>query len=235
MQFKRTQYADIQTIEVENNEPDLTIVMLHGYGADASDLAPLAEHIKVERKVRWLFPEGIQQIPIGPGWFGRAWFPIDFEAIERARRSGKERDLSGAAPQGFTEAREKLMQMLAAARLDLSKTILCGFSQGSMMSVDLTLRLPVSTLGLGILSGTLVNIGETETLAKNRPEYNFFQSHGIQDPVLPFSMAEKLNKTLNNAGMRGNLLSFPGGHEIPQSVITGFSEYIQNQIEKAEQ
>ena len=49
----------------------LTVVCLHGYGADMRDLAPLASEIPVERPVRWIFPNAPEILD----WGGRAWFP----------------------------------------------------------------------------------------------------------------------------------------------------------------
>lgn len=224
--FERKKYANIEVLEFTPNDPEVTVIFMHGYGADANDLSSLSHALLSEKRVRWIFPEGILKIPFSPTWFGRAWFPIDFAAIERVRQKGEARNLSLSVPQGLEKAREELLLMMSQANIDLSRTVLGGFSQGSMMAVDLTLRLPLDTLGLVILSGTLVNAAETEALAKRFAGFEVFQSHGLQDPVLPYSMAKKLWETLMEAGLKGKFIDFSGGHEIPPNVIKSLDQYL---------
>ena len=60
---------------LENNsdsEPS-TVIFFHGFGADAYDLKSLSEVLSTKNPSRWVFPQGILEVPIGPGWTGRAW------------------------------------------------------------------------------------------------------------------------------------------------------------------
>ena len=84
-------FGELDAIEFPSEDPKaLTCVVMHGYGADMRDLAPLAPEIPVARPVRWIFPDGPEVLD----WGGRAWFPIDVAAFEEAQRTGKPRDLS---------------------------------------------------------------------------------------------------------------------------------------------
>ena len=90
--------------------PTSAMILFHGYGASAEDLAPLGAEISPERKV--YCPEGPIAVPIGWAMEGRAWFPIDMEALMAAQEQGGFRDFSRALPTGVLEVREKLLPWL---------------------------------------------------------------------------------------------------------------------------
>ena len=52
-----------------------------------------------------------------------------------------------------------------------------------------------------------------------------FQSHGLGDPLLPFSVAEQLGKLLEGAGAKREFHPFRGQHEIPRGVATAFGAF----------
>ncbi|MFW5815118.1 MAG: alpha/beta hydrolase [Spirochaetota bacterium] len=45
------------------------------------------------------------------------------------------------------------------------------------------------------------------------------QSHGSEDPVLPFDQAERLGSLFSGAGADHRFLRFAGGHAVPREVI----------------
>ena len=56
-----------------------TFFCMHGYGANAYDLAWLSAYLDFPAGTRMLFPDGIPGIDMGySGQQGRAWFPIDW-------------------------------------------------------------------------------------------------------------------------------------------------------------
>jgi phospholipase/carboxylesterase len=217
----------LKVARVRGKESGPTIVLFHGYGASAYDLYPLHQALSAPSGTNWIFPDGHLEIPIGPGYFGRAWFPIDMEALQRAMMTGEVRDLSGKEPQGLRIAREKAMEMLSYLDIPFSEIFIGGFSQGAMLSVDLSLRHKEIPKGLAILSGTLLNKSVWTELAKTKSAMTFFQSHGKLDPVLGYGLAKDLNQMLRDSGMIGEFVSFSGGHEIPWEVLEGLNRYIQ--------
>lgn len=202
------------------------IVLFHGYGANAYDLFPLHQAVQVKQNVNWIFPDGFLEIPIAPGYIGKAWFPIDIEALQRALMTGSFRDFSEKYPEGLEEARIRAMEMLKALNVPMNQIILGGFSQGAMLATELTLQSQEKPRGLIILSGTLLNQKEWAKLASKKSSLTFFQSHGRSDPILSYQAAKDLNELLRDAGMVGEFISFPGGHEIPYEVIDGMNRYL---------
>lgn len=204
-----------------------TIILFHGYGASAYDLYPLHQVMEAQEGTNWIFPDGHLEIPIAPGYNGKAWFPIDMEALQRAMMMGTFRDFSEITPPGLDVAREKALAMIDALAIPFDKLIIGGFSQGAMLSTDIALRHNKNPRGLFILSGTLLNKDIWVELAAKKSSMTFFQSHGRGDPVLGYQPAKDLNNVLRDAGMVGEFVSFPGGHEIPLEVIQGMNRYIK--------
>lgn len=217
-------FGALDAIEYPSESKDaLTVVCLHGYGADMRDLAPLAPEIPVERPVRWIFPDAPEVLD----WGGRAWFPIDVAAFEEAQRTGRPRDLSGGEPVGMAEARQELQALLEDLTVSPDRLVLMGFSQGAMMAVDAALRSAGSPAGVAILSGTLVDKRHFAALAPKKPGLPFFQSHGSVDPILGFAQALELEKELQAAGWKGSLRRFEGGHGIPPEIVPELGAWLQ--------
>lgn len=197
----------------------LHVILFHGFGADAYDLQSLAEVMKAPTNESvWLFPQGVLQVPIGPGWTGRAWWPINMARLEAAARTG-DYDLGGERPEGIDSLRKRVDEMIAELKVPWSRIVLGGFSQGGMLATDTFLRAPEQPAGLMVLSGALINKTEWKTLAEKRAGASFFLSHGRSDLVLPYRTASQLESLLTSAGLKGSLFSFEGGHEIPWNVI----------------
>jgi phospholipase/carboxylesterase len=53
-----------------------------------------------------------------------------------------------------------------------------------------------------------------------------FMSHGRADNILPFDLAERLYADLIAAGLTVTFVSFDGGHEIPEAVVTALGEFL---------
>ncbi len=199
-----------------------SVVLLHGFGAPGDDLAPLWQVVDAPKDTRFLFPEGPLRVPNGFGE-GRAWWMIDLERIARDQAAGRPRDLSGEKPKGFPEARQAVQRMLAdLARhhgVDMRRTVLGGFSQGAMLACDVTLRLGRGPAGLAVLSGTLLAQDEWQPLMPARRGLRVVQSHGTQDPLLPYAQAERLRDLMTQAGLAVDWVGFRGGHEIPDVAL----------------
>lgn len=221
---QRRRYGGLDVIEFTAEPSATTIVFFHGYGANDADLAPLALEIPLPRPARWVFPNA--PLKLDSEGFSRAWFPIDAERIEQGQRTGKAVDFSQSEPSGLAEVRKMTDQFLASLNVPWEQLILGGFSQGSMLAVDLALRAPENPRGLVILSGNLINEKSWKDLAPKRASLPFFQSHGIADPILGYQGARKLETLLQQAGLSGKLLSFEGGHAIPSDAFAALSRFL---------
>ncbi|HWU43376.1 MAG TPA: hypothetical protein VN132_08060 [Bdellovibrio sp.] len=220
------QLGKLHCEEINHDDNAPWVIFFHGYGADANDLYPLGEMISTKKTHNWLFPNGPLEVPIGPAWMGRAWWPIDMMEIQRAVESGTVRDFSNETPKGFEKARDLCLEMIRQLKVPWNQIILGGFSQGAMLATEIYLRAPETPKGLVIMSGSLLNQEKWKELLPARAGQKFFQSHGDSDPILGFKQAQKLETLLTQNGMKGSLISFRGGHEIPAQLLQKISEYI---------
>lgn len=226
--FQRKIANHIEYLEVPGDSDGVSIVLFHGYGADAFDLFPLSQVFRGPPAPRWIFPFGHLEIPITPEYTGKAWFPINIENLRRAIDSHQLEDVVRAFPAAeLLKARQIGQSLIDALNIPSSKLVLGGFSQGAILATELALHAEESCSGLIILSGTLVDENEWKVLARKHAAIPFFQSHGKQDPILPFERAQPLEKILQDAGLHGKLHAFQGGHEIPQSVILQLRDYFE--------
>ena len=203
-----------------------TVIMLHGFGADMNDLAPLHNYLDPDGRFNWIFPQGILAVPIGPHTTGRAWFPIRMADIEAAAMRGEVVDFAEVFPDGMAEAERRIKSLISSLRINCSDLIIGGFSQGAMMTCQVALTLPDDVRAMILFSGNCVNIKAWEASATRHKAIPFIQSHGLEDPILGFKHAERLHSMLTRSGLKGQFLPFKGFHEIPLPVIRETAKFL---------
>jgi len=209
------------------------VLLLHGFGAAGDDLVSLADALNVPVGTRFVFPEGPLSLSFGPR-DARAWWLIDMARIAADQAAGRPRDLSQDIPKGLAPAREAMLVLLKEVERKLGadprKTILGGFSQGAMLSCDAMLHTDRPYAGLVQLSGNVLAQPLWGPLMPKRKGLPVFQSHGMQDEILPYVGAERLRDALIHAGLSVEWQSFRGGHEIPRSVLQRLGPFITKAV-----
>ena len=159
---------------------------------------------------------------------------IDMEQRMQARAAGRWEELSQEVPRGLQEARTQANECLAIIKAQLhvnpSTFVLGGFSQGAMLATDLILHSEWPLAGLVLLSGTF--IAKTMWLPRlpQRQKLPVFQSHGTEDPILDFGMAQRLRDHIQSAGLPVDWVEFDGGHEIPMVVLQRLNAFFHKTI-----
>jgi phospholipase/carboxylesterase len=205
------------------------VVLMHGFGAPGDDLVGLHRVMRVPRTTRFAFPAAPHETHMMPGADSRAWWMIDMAEMQNAIASGDLHAMTERDPDGLDDARARIDALLTEIRATLSPSalVLGGFSQGSMLALDVALRTSQKIDALAILSGTLLArdiwIPKFKTLEGKR----VFQSHGRQDPILPFAIAEELSQELGKAGALTSFTPFRGGHEIPSQVLDALCKHLE--------
>ena len=204
------------------------VVLLHGFGAPADDLIPLAGVLDGARRARFAFPAAPHALP-GLWGSGRAWWMIDLARFERVTR-GELHELADEVPAGLAEAREHVVAMLDELETLLGvpgeRIALGGFSQGAMLACDVALRARRPLAGIVLMSGVMLCRSEWLRLLPERRGLRAFQSHGTQDPLLPFVLARELHDAMVAAGVDAEWVEFAGGHEIPPEVVAGAAAFL---------
>lgn len=210
------------------------VVLCHGFGAPGEDLVPLFRQLSVPREVRFAFPAAPLDLAgaLGPAYRGgRAWWMIDPKIFEEAQR-GVRTDRTRSVPDGLVDARRLLTELLTELGRQLGaapeRTILGGFSQGAMLSLDVALRLPHRLAGLVLMSGSIVALDEWTPLLPSLQGLPVVQSHGRADPLLPFDVATALRDLLRGAGADLRWVEFSGGHTITDSVLDALRELVND-------
>ena len=206
------------------------VILLHGFGAPGDDLVSLWRMVRVPEEVRFVFPAGPLKLDDGmPG--GRAWWMLDVDLLALQAAQGRGRDIN-VVPDGLAAARERVFAMLddldRHEGLPPDRVFLGGFSQGAMLACDTVLRSPRTFAGLIIMSGSIIAGPEWESRWPARKGLPVFQSHGTDDPLLPFEIANQFKDSLIRHELAVTWHAFRGGHEIPLPVLLQLGVFLTN-------
>lgn len=213
---------------VENPGNQRVVVLIHGFGADYRDLAPLHEYLDPQGNWTWVFPNGPVSVPLGMAMEGRAWFEIPLAELQREIESGIPRDYSALSPKGFDKALAQLEGLIFELLDQYKEVVVGGFSQGGMMASHLLGACGESLKGALLYSTVLLDQQRLEKSLTSLKDIPFLQTHGRQDPVLAISNGKKLFDQLQKHEFKGEWLEFNGGHEIPTPVLQRSQQLLKN-------
>ncbi|MGZ8831229.1 MAG: alpha/beta hydrolase [Thermoanaerobaculia bacterium] len=192
-------------------EPMPLVIIMHGRGADANDLADIAPMIDGPGGYRFLFPNAPKAWEAAPGMtIGYTWFeglPPDPKSIEAARKIVLQ-SLDAALKRYPTPA---------------GKVVLGGFSQGALMALDAGLRTTQPIAGIVVMSGALFEQDPPDVTAKK--EVPILIAHGTADEMINVNMARRARRVLEERGLQVEYHEFPMGHQLTQesmAVVRGF-------------
>lgn len=208
------------------------VVLMHGFGAPATDLVDLHRAIRVPPEVRFVFPAAPLVLDahapdeVAP----RAWWMIDVARLQAATLRGDEALFARETPPGLAAARAAVNGMLEALEQELGappeRTVLGGFSQGAMLATDVAVRAERPLAGLVIMSGAPVAVDDWQALLPKRAGLPVLQSHGRSDPILPYAGGEWLRDLLEGSRLSVEFLPFNGGHGVPSAMLERLGPFI---------
>ena len=127
-------------------------------------------------------------------------------------------DFSGEAKSGVQRSRRLLFDLLDSQRakgFPTEQTVLFGFSQGCLMTVETGFRYPHLFAGLVGVSGYVLNpeelVAEVSPVAARQ---RMLFTHGAQDPLIPFAEVREQVNILKAAGLHIEWHEFAKGHTI---------------------
>lgn len=169
--------------------PNGLIVTLHGYGSNGEDLISLAPYWdRLLPDVQFSSPNAPAHVP----GFGEMyqWFAIESMDPIHLAKGARE-----AAPvlEAFLEAE------MARFGVTKAKTALVGFSQGTMMALQVGLASQEPYAGILGFSGALVG---SPAVASKPP---VLLVHGDQDDVVPLAASQMAQQFLSAAGLDARL------------------------------
>lgn len=201
---------------VERGRGNVTVVLMHGYGAPGDDLVALGEELSAEVPARFVMPAAPRIWQGGPP--GRAWFERE-PSLARAQLPAASRAVDG------------VIATLVDEGVPASRLVLAGFSQGAMMALERSLRGPATPRAIVLLSGGAIRgVDDGELDWSRLANLPVFVSHGRQDPILPFSGAETMVQRAEAAGARVTFVPFDGGHSIPPVVRREVTRFLREVV-----
>lgn len=204
--------------DFEHGKPKSIVFILHGYGADGTNLLDLVDFFApcLENPV-FIVPDAPFQYEHMPQ-FGRQWFSLT------DRTEHKMLECAEIARKILVNFIEKHLEKY---NLSWESVVFIGFSQGCMMSLFTSLKLPQQCKGVLGFSGTMISAEETIASIKSKPKICMI--HGRDDEIVECVRGKLTAKTLQNIGVDCQLHELPNlSHSIDMRGIEIGKQFLQN-------
>lgn len=208
-------------IEHETGEnPDLSVIWLHGLGADASDFLPIVGELALPSATRFVFPNAPQRsVTINGGMRMRAWFDLV---------------PNGA---GIVENLDHLFASVGTVRelaareigrgIAVDRVLLAGFSQGGATVLHAGLGGAEPLGGLLALSTWLPAADRLTVVDDAVRGMPVLMTHGTADPIIPLYSAERSAAHIQALGVDVEFRRYPMGHEVCIDEIRDISAWLR--------
>jgi phospholipase/carboxylesterase len=202
-------------------EPEGLLVLHHGRGADERDLLSLGDALDPERRLHIVTPRAPLQ---PPGSLGYHWYLVP-------RVGYPDPATFQAAFASLAALHDELWQRTGIAP---ARTILGGFSMGSVMSYALGLHAsrPVPA-GILAFSGFVPSVAGWQTDLVGRVGLPVFIAHGDLDPVIDVAFAREAASSLTEAGLAVDYHESHAAHHIEPSQIPVAAAWVADRIRAA--
>ena len=195
------------------------LVLLHGRGVDESDLFPLLDELDPERRLVGATPRGPLTLPPG----GSHWYIVEFVGFPHGDTFMQTFGMLTAWLDAFAED----------TGVPWERTVIGGFSQGSVMSYALALGAGRrSPAGLLTMSGFIPEVDGFD-LDLERPGVPIAITHGTLDPVISVEFARSARQRLEAAGNRLLYREARVGHGIDPGVLPDLRAWLRAAVDLA--
>jgi phospholipase/carboxylesterase len=211
----------LAAIEIQTaDQPDASIIWLHGLGADGSDFVPVAEELALPFPVRFVFPHAPSMpVTVNGGYRMPAWYDV------------YTLDIAGVQDEvGIRNSQAKLEELIAKERsrgILPERIVLAGFSQGGAIALHTALRYPTRLAGVLALSTYLPL---AKTLDAERSDANsgvpIFMAYGTGDTVIPDGVATRSRERLRAANYPVDWHEYPMAHSVCSAEIDDIRRFL---------
>jgi phospholipase/carboxylesterase len=200
-------------------DPSGALVLNHGRGVDERDLLPLLDVLDPKRRLVGATPRGPLSLPPG----GRHWYIVP-------RVGYPDRDT-------FFDSYERLGAFLdelaERSGVPLSKTVLGGFSQGSVMAYALALGAGrPKPAGLLAMSGFIPTVEGLRLDLEGRTDLPVAITHGTHDPVISVEFARDAKERLEGAGFDVLYRESPMAHSIDPRTLPELERFVAEAVDR---
>jgi phospholipase/carboxylesterase len=192
------------------------LVLHHGRGTTELDLLPLADALDPQRRLHVAVPRAPLQLPGSPG---HHWY--------RVPRVGY------PDPESFAAARAALAklhdELWAQTGIPSERTVLGGFSMGTVMSYALGLGLGrPAPAGILAFSGFIPTVPGWVPRLADRTDTRVLIAHGRRDPVIDVGFARAARELLRAGGLVVDYRESDVGHSIHPADIPRATAWLDN-------
>jgi len=205
--------------------PQLTIIWMHGLGADGHDFAPIVPQLEAQLKadVKFIFPHApVRPVTLNNGMSMPAWYDI--------KSIGTTRDVS---MDDMEESRKQIEAFIDAERkkgMRADQILLVGFSQGGAVAYHTGLRHPTPLAGIISLSGYIpVPCDDGSEYPAENATMPILVCHGTRDQVVPPVLADMALEHLKKQGFTCTFKKYGMEHSVCPEEIDDIAFFI-NQI-----
>jgi phospholipase/carboxylesterase len=196
------------------------LILHHGRGADEHDLLGLADVLDPERRLHVVTPGGPLTVP---GWPGKHWYVVP-------RVGYPDPETFWAAHRALASFHDALWERTG---IGPERTILGGFSMGSVMSYALGLDASrPAPAGILAFSGFVPTVeGWTPDVA-GRAEAGLkaFVAHGRQDPVMDVAFARQAVALLEAGGVPVEYHESDAAHHIDPAHVPAAVAFVDETL-----
>jgi phospholipase/carboxylesterase len=178
------------------------IILLHGHGSNGDDMIGLARAMQSQfPNAAFVAPDGLQSM----GGVARRWFPVT-TASQDELAAGANTALSAVEAFIDTEG--------TRYGVGRERTVLVGFSQGTIVALNLAIKTQRPLAAIVGFSGMLAATSVDDATGPTTP---ITLIHGALDRVVPASAVTSAESTLKKAGFSVTTAVFDGlAHSIDQ-------------------
>jgi phospholipase/carboxylesterase len=195
-------------------EPAGLLVLHHGRGTDERDLVGLADVLDPKRRLHVVTPRAPLTLGVSPGYH---WYLVP-------RVGYPDHDTFHAARAALAELHDRLWEQTG---IDPSRTVLGGFSMGTVMSYAMAFsaeRHPVA--GVLGFSGFVPIVDDWEPYFDNRQATRVFIAHGRRDPIMEVGFARRARELLETGGLDVEYHESDVGHQIDPAHLERAAQWL---------
>ena len=231
LRLDRFEVAGVKCIALEPaNEGNYPLViMMHGLGDQGDSYIDVGTFLNLPYRFVFptapppYFPAPFASVPVGFSWFH---LDLTFSQVSK--------DVASARPL-FNNL---VSGLRAKYQTPANRTIVGGFSQGGMLTLDSGLRYRSETgerlAGLIAMSTLLPNDNsaalpelKSVLVEASRSELPVFIAHGSNDPMIPPRLGRATRDLLKETGVKTEYFEFLGFHEINLEVLQKVKAFLE--------
>lgn len=174
----------------------------HGRGTDERDLLGLTDLLDPDQRLHVVTPRAPLQLPGSPGYH---WYLVP-------RVGYPDHDTFHAARAALAELHDSLWEQTG---IDPSRTVLGGFSMGSVVSYAMAFSAErPAVAGVLAFSGFVPVVEDWQPRLDDRLGTRAFIAHGRRDPIIEIGFAHRARELLEAGGIAVEYHESDLGHQI---------------------